>query len=139
MLKSLGYREDSPLGEDQKDRKKISADYYHSPLFPRPFFLSNELYKRVFMEKEILSKLICFLRVYLQIRGMIYLGKSMIPLPLSMKLMIFFSSIFFLSISSVNIDKDSSSIFTFTGKHHTESRILPLRTQRNVSENRTKS
>ena len=126
-------------GKIERTGKKYPPTITIPHYFQTICFLSNELYKRVFMEKETLSKLICFLIVYLQIRWMIYLGKSMIPLPLSMKLTIFFSSIFFLSISSLNIAKDSSSIFTFTGKHHTGSRILPLRTQRNVSEYRTKS
>ena len=135
----LGTRRTVLWGKIKRTGKKYSPVITIPHYFQDLFFKGNELYKRCFMEKEILSKLVCFLIAYSHIGWTIYLWKSMIPLPLSMKFTISLSSTFFLSISSFSIAKASSSMPTFTGKHHTESRILPLRTQRNFSEHRTRS
>ena len=77
------------------------------------------------MNKENLNKLICFLLVYLHVKEIIYLGKSIIPLPVSMIFKIFLSSIFFSFTNSLNFFKVSASIsFTLNEKHHTARRIF---------------
>ena len=55
---------------------------------------------------------------------MIHLGKSIIPLPLSMKFTTFFLSIAFSLVSSLNFCKPSSWIFGLTEKCHAENRIF---------------
>ena len=85
---------------------------------------SQGLYKRLFMEKEIVNELICFLIIGLHVGWMIYLGKSIISLPISMKFT-FSSLIPFSLFSLLNISKASSSIsFTLTEKEHAESRMF---------------
>ena len=79
------------------------------------------------MNKENLNKLICFLLVYLHVKEIIYLGKTIIPLPVSMIFKTFLSSIFFSFTNSLTFSKASASIsFTLTEKHHTEGRIFAL-------------
>lgn len=77
------------------------------------------------MNKENLNKLICFLLVYLHVKEIIYLGKSIIPLPISKKFTTFSSLIPFSLFSLLNISKASSSVsFTLTEKDHAERRIF---------------
>lgn len=117
-------------GEIKKTGKKHPLNC-HTQIIPRWFFLNKWLCKALCMEIEMLSILMCFLVIYLHIKWTISLGKSIILLPLSKIFRISFSSIPLTAISFLNSSKTSASISTFTEKCHTQSRILPLRTQRN--------
>lgn len=78
VLKYVAFlREASHLGKMKRTEKNYTITTILQN-FQGFFFLSKWLYKRLFMKKEILNKLICFLIIYLPIGWMTHLGKSII-------------------------------------------------------------